>query len=81
MIVFQSLVQKVVGPVPNIPAQDLADRTWRRFMPIGCDALWRVTNRLEHVLEKTFGCIPVSLLTLHGIHQSGIHRFYGDPKL
>ena len=72
MILFQSIVERVVGPVHNITAQDLADRTWIRCMPIGCDSLWRVTNRLEHLLEKTLGCLHVSLLTQHGINQIAI---------
>src|SRR5258708_34745427 len=70
MILFQSLVERVVGPVHTITAQDLADRTWIGLMTIGSDSLWRLTNRLEYLLEKTLGCVPVSLLTHHAINQT-----------
>ena len=72
MILFQPIVEIRVGPVQDITAQDLADRTRIGVVSIRRNALWSVTNRLEGLLEKALGGIQISLLA-GAASQPGCH--------
>src|SRR5258708_20108948 len=69
MILLESIVEIVTGPVDDITSKGLADRTRIGVMPIGCNSLRGAANHLECLLEKAFGRLHISLLTQHGINQ------------
>jgi len=72
VILLESIVEIVVGPVEHITAKGLADRTWVGVMSIGRHPLWCVTNHIDSLLEKAPGCLGNSLLTQPGVNQIAI---------
>ena len=54
-----------IGPVQNISAKRIANRTWVGVMPIGRDSLGCMTNHLNGLLEKALGRIHISLFAEH----------------
>ena len=53
----------------DIVAKRFANRTGVGIMAIGCHSFWSVSNHIDGLLEKAFGCFHISLLAEHAIHK------------
>jgi len=69
VILFQAIVEILVGSVEDISAKGLTNGSWIRVMSIGRHTLWRMTHRLESLLEKALGSLHIPLLAEPRINQ------------
>jgi hypothetical protein len=69
VVLLQSIVEVGVTTMENIAPQRLSDRTGIGAMTICGHSLWRMTHRLECLLEKALRCIHIALLAHHRVNQ------------
>ena len=63
MILFYEIVEIVVTLVENFTSKRFADRTGIGAMTIRRHLFWRMTHRLERLLEKALSRLHISLVT------------------
>jgi len=69
MVLFQSIIEVRITTMDDIVAKRFANRTGVGIMAIGCHSFWSVSNHIDGLLEKAFGCFHISLLAEHAIHK------------
>jgi hypothetical protein len=68
VVLFQPIVEVFTRPMVYVTAYCLANCSWIGHMPIRCYLLGGMANHGNSLLEKSLGCLHISLLASHGIH-------------
>lgn len=72
VVLFQPIVEVFTRPMVYVTAYCLANCSWIGQMPIRCYLLGDMANHGNSLLEKSLGCLHLSLLASYGIHQIAI---------
>ncbi len=72
MILFDVIVQIVMAAMRHLFPKRLADRSRIRVMTVGRHPFRCLASDLERLPEKARGCVPIALLTQHGVNQIAV---------
>ncbi len=69
MILFDEIIEVMVGLMKNIMTKCFADGAWVGVVPVRYDPLWSMTHRFKRLPEKAFRGLHVSFLAQHRVNQ------------
>lgn len=72
MVLLQAIVEVFICPMDDFPAEYAAYGMRVGVMSVGSHSQWLVANYIFGLFEEPLGCVHVSVLTQHRLHQVAI---------